>query len=430
MPFLYCFRKCSSQNHHKADEGNVVNNVDHTVVDFHEEPNGTTSALIETILPLILPVIRAVISNQLLQDGCVLRDEIKVPFKQTESNPNSQPKKDKKIEDEFLPIGPIEINIGHIFIMDSKTVIEDMKLDSQFHWPEKDCVKELMKVVPGYGRKMIVMDFCDFQCQIPLGQGIELAFPLELPLMGSNVVLEVGSGKGVPDPWIKLKVPKMRIWFVTPTRKLYVAFMDRPQLIPNLHVNLDRGKGDFLDFVLKEDGSLDDVVETVLCSFGPKNFTSTTTTKDNNKKNIRGSTNSNRSNTMSQAIAPNSNGNKKMNTSTEVGTTSWVGNALGSIISRILLKSMSKTGERCPLEIDLSDMIQSSLDAVMGIPRPVDVIKADIARLERELKEATKASQQQQTNHHHQPKQQQQQQVVRGDDQTVNSKSSNGWSLF
>lgn len=121
-----------------------------------------------------------------------------------------------------------------------------------------------------------------------------------------------------------------------------------------------------------------------------------------------------------------------MDTSTtteqHVGTTSWVGNALGGVISRIMLKSMSKSGQRCPLEIDLSEIIQSTLDAAMGIPRPIDVIKADIARLEKELEEATKASQEQ-TEQQQLQQQAQELALSTNDKQSVNSKN-NAWSLF
>lgn len=54
--------------------------------------------------------------------------------------------------------------------------------------------------------------------------------------------------------------------------KAYIAFIGHPNLMPHVHVNADRGKGDFLQMVLDEAGSLDDIVESVLMGFGPTKY--------------------------------------------------------------------------------------------------------------------------------------------------------------
>jgi len=132
--------------------------------------------------------------------------------------------------------------------------------------------------------------------------------------------------------------------------------MDKPQLTPNIHINVDKGKGDALNFQLTEDGSLDDVVETVLSRFGPKLKDSTKKNKESKKK------------------------------------TSWAGVAAGKTIARLLQHSMGgKLCKNAPLEVDLSDTIQVTIDSAMGKPRPVAAVKADIEILQKELERATQA---------------------------------------
>lgn len=170
-------------------------------------------------------------------------------------------------------------------------------------------------------------------------------------------------------PFVELHVPKLRIWFVSKTRKLYIAVLGgRPRLVPNLHVNADRGKGDFLNIILKEDGNLDEVVEAILLGFGPKT-----------KKTSEGQQENNGSGSGS--------GNKDEDEETSGnGSGSWIGNAVGKKISQIVHESMTgKGGEHRPLEIDLSEAINSSIDMAMGKPRSVEAIKADITFLEKEL---------------------------------------------
>ena len=259
-----------------------------------------------------------------------------------------------------LPIGPIEVNIENICVMDRQTLQKDMKANPEFLWPEAEHAMELMKNVPGTGRDMIVLDLLHFSCLIPFGEGIELAFPADLPF-GIKGKIEVGSGGEITHPFVELHVPKLRIWFVSKTRKLYIAVLGgRPRLVPNLHVNADRGKGDFLNLILKEDGNLDEVVEAILLGFGPK-------PKDTSKGQQKNSSGSGKNEETS-------------------GSGSWIANAVGKKISQIVHQSMTgKEGQHRPLEIDLSEAIESSIDMALGKPRAVEAIKADIAFLEKEL---------------------------------------------
>jgi len=323
-------------------------------------PDASTSALIESILPLILPIVRTAISKQLIQNGSVLLNEKPLTHIDLDSTSTSTTSP--------LPIGPIEVNIENICVMDRQTLQKDMKAHPEFEWPEAEHAMELMKNIPGTGRNMIVLDLLQFSCLIPFGPGIELAFPTDLPF-GVKANIEVGAGGEIMHPFVELHVPKLRIWFVSKTRKLYIAVLGgRPRLVPNLHVNADRGKGDFLNIILKEDGNLDEVVEAILLGFGPKT-----------KKTSEGQQENNGSGSGS--------GNKDEDEETSGnGSGSWIGNAVGKKISQIVHESMTgKGGEHRPLEIDLSEAINSSIDMAMGKPRSVEAIKADITFLEKEL---------------------------------------------
>jgi hypothetical protein len=364
---LRCFQKVKPE---KPITDHVSNNDDHYYQGGHQlisspsslsatqkpslkVPDASTSALIESILPLILPIVRKAISKQLIQDGSVLLHEKPLTHIDIDSTSSTAP----------LPIGPIEVNIENICVMDRQTLQKDMKSNPEFLWPEAEHAMELMKNIPGTGRDMIVLDLLQFSCLIPFGEGIELAFPADLPF-GIKGKIEIGSGGEITHPFVELHVPKLRIWFVSKTRKLYVAVLGgRPRLVPNLHVNADRGKGDFLNIVLKEDGNLDEVVEAILLGFGPK----PKKTPEGQQKNGSGKD--------------------------EESSRSWIGNAVGKKISQIVHESMTgKTGgEHRPLEIDLSEAINSSIDMALGKPRSVEAIKADIAILAKELALAIEA---------------------------------------
>ena len=305
-----------------------------------DEPMDSTSALLETIIPMIVPTVRKAVSKSLIESGSILRDE--EPIERFDEN---GPEDD-------LPIGQIIVNIESITVMDKRTVMNDMKRASNFNWPEKDNVDEYMTNKPGTGRQMIVFDLNGFDLVIPLGRGIEYTFPAKLPL-GIKTNIEIGCGGSIKEASIRMIIPKMRIWFVNKTRKLYVAFMERPQFTPNLHVNADRGKGDFFDFEFNEEGELDDMVESILAGFGP-GF------------------------------------EKKVEQSTYKTKKNWVGDVIGKQISSLVEKAVGSGGHQSALEIDLSQQIQSSINAAFGKPRPVDEIKAHIAILEEELERALK----------------------------------------
>ena len=308
------------------------------------EPDHSTSALIESILPLILPLACQIASQTLVSQGCVNIKEM--PVTTFDENAINE-----------LPIETIDVTIGDVLVVDRKTVKKDMEKDPDFNWPEKGRIDLLMKTIPGKKeKKLLVLDIVDFECFIQMGEGIEITFPSNIPLVGN---LEIGSGGDVKKGSIKFSSGRLRVWFSNETKKCYIALMERPSLTPFLHVNADRGNGDYLTIYLKEDGSLDDIVETIMAGFGPKH-------KLGSKMDIE---------------------QKKSSMS------STIGNALGKFVSTIIQKSYPRTargrGDNGPLEIDLSTQIKASTDAALGKARPVEQIQAEMERLQKELELAT-----------------------------------------
>jgi hypothetical protein len=301
------------------------------------EPDDSTAALVQSIIPMILPIVRKAVCKQLIDDGSVLYNEKPVLI----------------FDENKLPLDTIQLQIDDVFVMDRKSVQRDMQSDLDFEWPMKDKANEMMRTIPGQGREMLVLDLVGLNFLVPFNEGFEFKFPVDLPMGGGKGDLEVGCGKTIEKASFSLVVPRLRVWFVRSTHMCYIAFMEKPSLTPNLNVNIDRGKGDFMSVNLTENGSMDDVVETILSRFGPK-------LKNYKKKEEDSKQKSN-----------------------------WVGVSAGKAIAHIVQRSMGvKGGKSAPLEIDLSPTIQASIDTAMGKPRPVAVVEANIQLLQKELERA------------------------------------------
>ena len=317
---------------------------DHHALRLHRSSTGaaasaaSTSALVHSFFAIAQPIIRRVLSKKLVEQVGVLRDEIPV-----EAFDEDQP-------DNTLPIKPITINFEDVHVIDPDALQADMEAMPDFGWPEREKYRELMThCSEGGSVDMVVLDLIDFDGELRMGRGVEVAVPVKGPF-GTQMELEIGYGEDIEEGWVRIRVPKLRIWYVNQTKKLYIAFMDRPDLIPCLNVNVDRGKGDFLSVNFMEEGALDDVVEEVLSGFWP-----------NLKK-------------------PDS-------------SSSFVGTKVGSLIVGALSKFKS-IGNGRPLEVTMEQAILKSIDKAMGKSRPPEVIKADIKRLENELEVSMRESQQ------------------------------------
>ena len=292
--------------------------------------NASTSALVHSFFAIAQPIIRRVISKRLIENVGILRDEIPV-----ETYDEDQP-------DKTLPLKPLSIEFEDVHVIDPDTLRADMEAMPDFAWPERDRYQQLMThCTEGGSVDMVVLDLIDFDGELRFDKGVEIAVPVKGPF-GTQMELEIGYGDTIEEAWVRIRVPQLRIWYVNETRKMYVAFMARPDLIPCLNVNVDRGKGDFLSVNFTEEGGLDDVVEKILSGFGPN---------------------------LKEKSAEKS---------------SFVGDKVGELVVQALSR-FKNMGNGRPLEVTLEEAIQKSINKAMGKPRPVDTIKADIKRLEAEL---------------------------------------------
>lgn len=295
-----------------------------------KEDDDSTAALLDAFLPIVLPVVRGALSKNLIDQGSVLRDEKPVTI----------------FDERHLPIRPLDVQIGCLQVVSPKELRRDMDAMPKFQWPERDCVEERMKRRPGGGSDMIVLDLEDVNVEVRFDKGVELTFPVEGP-MGMSANLEMGAGGSIDEAFFQLKKLRVRIWFINKTGKVYVAFMERPDIVPHIQVNVDRGRGDFLGTEFTEQGStLDDMVERILMGFGP--------IQEHKRSH-----------------------------------TSLIGDGMGKMLSSAL-GTFLKMGNGRPLELDVQEQIQSTIDLAMGIPRSVELIEADIELLQKELEASKK----------------------------------------
>jgi hypothetical protein len=309
----------------------------------------STSAFIQALLPIVLPIVRHVASQQLISDHMIICKEELV----------------KRLDKSNLPIGPVDVSLDHIRILDPDTLEKDMKAMPEFAWPESERYRSLMKS-PSEGAEitqegnMVVMDITGVTLTARLAPGIELTVPVEGP-MGLSANLEVGTGGTISQAKFYLEVPRLRVWFVNePRYKMYVAFLERPKILPQVHINVDRGRGDFLHMEFKGGGGLDDIIESILCGFGPSSLTH-------------------------KSEETTSSGTHPTTAKTTPENRSWVADALGRRISEAL-GVFAGVGKDRPLEIDLHESIQAGIDAALGKTRSVEEIEADIEALKAELK--------------------------------------------
>ena len=233
-------------------------------------------------------------------------------------------------------IKDIGVQLSKISLLSEERLMKDMKEMPSFHWPEKENIQKWMicrknkgknckndendddeaidaennnnssdsdeseNTNPMEGNRMTVLDLNDLELQIWLGEGIEF----EIPLL-QDLKVEVGcGGKTIGDnAYIKVSIPKLRVWVVRkkveveieaeedgeesggeesddkvkPTKMeehviLYLGFFGRPIVKPYLHYNLDNGNGDFWNGVVNDNGSLKDIVESILQGFGPTQY--------------------------------------------------------------------------------------------------------------------------------------------------------------
>lgn len=311
-----------------------------------------TAAFLEALLHMILPLVCKSISKSLIDNE---DDNLTVLLNEKEI-----PKGGYGADVEVLK--DIKFQCACITVVTPEALQKDMEQMPTFEWPEQERVVELMNK-----DAMTVLDLDQVSLKIMLGAGIEFAIPVANAL-GQPVMLEVGAGgeKIGNDAYFKLNLPKVRVWvvlneqkenFVSTKTQVYtkvsVAFIGRPEITPHVHINADRGKGDFLEMDLHEDGTLDDVVEEVLVGFGPSEYYKQ---------------------------------HKEVKSKKPKGKENWIGKALGKQLSGLLGKHVN-LGSNRPYVMDMTEGITQSFS---GKPRQMHAIEKDIENLNLELEAARK----------------------------------------
>ena len=291
---------------------------------------------------------------------------------------------------------------------------------------------------------------------------------------------------GNDNAYIELYLPKLRIWLLpttattattttsntNSTNKLYLAILgnERPILVPNLHINVDRGKKDFFEMILSKSGPLDDIITRMLHGFGPKEIFERIKQQEKEEKKRRKRTNNKTSKrrqdrtddddiddisvsdgelTINKKPKQKRGGvlgwiktkiRKRKDKQQQDDDRSWVGIAIGKHISKIIENRVG-IGKNRPLEINLNDIFQSKIERALGKPkakenelegneednneqqqdqqqrrRSIDEIQQDIDKLQIELKQARrkKSARPKKQNDH------------QGDDGKYSSKVGNG----
>jgi len=335
--------------------------------------NDSTAALLRAILPsIILPNVRKSISEKLVQDGMVMHKEQMVEgMHQISHNKEEQ------------VLGPIKFHLDAIQVLDYAQIHKDVQSMPEFDWPESNRMKELMENAKQLSSTnvnrqrnwkqrdikdnddpptMLILDIIGVNTQLSLGPNIELIVPAIAEgsfWLGGKMDLEIGTGGSIQEAGLQILIPKLRVWFVSdhPQQKVYLAFLGRPRVLPRLHVNADRGQGDFCDVEITPQTSFDDMIESILCGFGPSSL-----------------------NDIKQ------DGNKS--SKDEDSKTSWVGKALGGAISQAV-GSLVGQGDNRPFKLDLSETKEEEEESKP--PRSVQEIEADMERLKEELELAKAA---------------------------------------
>lgn len=293
-------------------------------------PDASTSAVVHSFFAIAQPIIRRVLTKRLMEEVGLLRYEEPV-----ESY-------DDFCCDADLPIKPLLINFGSVHVVDPATLRADMEAVPKFDWPEREAAEELMTHCSEQGTVgMVVLDLIDFDGELRFDKGVEIAVPVKAPL-GTEVELEIGYGGNIEAARFRVQVPKLRLWYINKSHTLHIAFMERPDFVPHINVNVDRGHGDFLSVSFTEHGALDDVVEQILSGFGP---------------NIKKRTNR---------------------------RASLVGNKVGDLVV-LALDKYKNMGNGRPLCVPLRAAVEKGISIALGEPRPVEEIEADMKRLEIEL---------------------------------------------
>jgi len=125
------------------------------------------SALIQALLPVVLPIAREFASQKLILEKTVVYEEGLV----------------ERLDKTHLPVEPIDVSLHHIRVLTPESLEHDMKQTPEFGRPEGDRYRALMKQPDNLGTTdaatMVVFDITGVLLTLRLARGIEIAVPVE-----------------------------------------------------------------------------------------------------------------------------------------------------------------------------------------------------------------------------------------------------------
>jgi len=451
----YYGKNSNSNNKNNTNNNNTNNNTNNrnTNIDDGEFKDTIVGTLLQTLLPSMIPTVCKFLSKYFITDPefSVLKYE----------KPLTEYTEEDHMEDQVIK--DLELSIGSLSLVSLETLLRDMELYPSFQWPEKDRVRELMgksntinisstnknnnnntstatSIKNPNGRAsafnrlnslnsqvninqetsdhMTVVDLSNVYVKLELGKGIEFEIKLT-----ANMNLEIGcGGKTIKDDaYCEFIIPKLRLWIVRKDMKdtdennalnedevyIHFAFFGRPDVIPYLHCNIDRGNGDFMNIAIEEKGHIDDLLESILASYGPTEYDIKNHPLDQQQQQQQQLNATNTRSTISQTgkqrtfkatdptrtttTTTNNNNNKNNNKSVIINPKpktpphnqvrkSYIGSLIGTQISK-----WNKT-ENHSISLEMTSIVQDLTGTLTGRIRPVDKIEEDMERLQEELK--------------------------------------------
>ena len=222
----------------------------------------STSQLLRIIFDAVLPRVRSDLCKGIITYAAAHANE-EVPRFIRKEEPV------EKYDANDLPLGPLKLTSRSVVIVDAVQMKADMAKYPEFEWPS-EVIERMTKGSDG-AMTMICVDLLGVDIEIRFAPHCELQWPLP-----AGLKLEVGSDGAVKEGSLAIVAPRLRVWYDLRSLDLLhgnngeymLAFMETPQVSPNLHVNVDLFGGE-VGMNVAESGILDDLVEVVLTGFGP-----------------------------------------------------------------------------------------------------------------------------------------------------------------
>ena len=119
------------------------------------------SSLVHSFFAIGQPIIRRVLSKQLIEQIGVLLDEI--PFE----------KWDDEMTDADMPLKPLSIQFEDVHVVTTEELWDDINDCPNFEWPERNSYKELMRHERAGGSvDMVALDLIEFEGEMRFAKGV------------------------------------------------------------------------------------------------------------------------------------------------------------------------------------------------------------------------------------------------------------------